>query len=296
MTFFLGTKGNVRLKRGTKIQYGSFSDQIKPQDVNTALNRLGFDGSLDNILTGDRVTIDTADSRGLVCFPASTWSNNAVNKGIAAYVNVNALGGLRFFRTFQDAVNNDRTKEINLAAFSGAPIEITVRIRDFGFNVLGQVVGYEFNTDRETIDATSLDDRFKRQFSAGIISGAGRIDCVFDYQTSGLKETPLLLLQLIQRTEIGSEFDLALYLTDREVDPSVDNIFYLVTAVVTRAGVQVRAGEVIDCSVDFVTTGEIRLLYAKPSNTILLDTPLGAPSASLGLEQTLDDLLEEVDD
>ena len=68
MTFFLGTKGNVRLKRGSVNPMASLSDEIIPDDVNTTLNRLSFDQALDNILTGDRIDISTDDSRGLVCF------------------------------------------------------------------------------------------------------------------------------------------------------------------------------------------------------------------------------------
>ncbi len=291
MTFFLGTKGNVRLRRGTKVQLGSLQDQIIPDDVNTVLNRLSFDGALENILTGDRVDISTTDARGLVCFPASTWSDATVNDTISAFVNVNAMGGLRFFRNFQDAVNNTRANEIPLAAFAGDPLQITVRVRDVNFNLLGNVVGYEFNTDRATIDTTALDDRFKRQISAGLISGAGRIDCAFDYATTGATESPLLMLQLIQRVDIGSEFDLALYLTDKSVDESVDTIFYDLTAVVSRAGVTVRAGDIIDCSIDFVTTGDIRLVYGKPADYILKED-----DDRITLDQSLDFLLQEIED
>lgn len=291
MTFFLGTKGNVRLKRGTKALLGSLQDQINPDDVNTSLNRLSFDGSLDNLLTGDRLDILTDDARGLVCFPASTWSNTTVNNTISAFVNVNVMGGLRFFRTFQDAVNNTRANELPLAAFAGDPLPITVRVRDVAANLLGNVTGYEFSTDRDTIDTTALDDRFKQQLSAGLISGSGRIDCAFDYATSGTTETPLLMLQLIQRVEIGSAFDLALYLTDKEVDANVETVFYDLTAVVTRAGVQVRAGDIVDCTIDFVTTGEIRLLVGKPSEYILKED-----DDRIELEQSLDFLLKEVED
>ena len=291
MTFYLGTKGNVRLRRGTQVQPGSLEDQIIPDDVNTTLNRLSFDSALSNLLTGDRVEISTADARGLVCFPANTWTNNEVNNGISAYVNVNAMGGLRFFETFQDSVNNVRANEIPLAAFAGDPLQITVGVRDVSYNILGCVKGYDFNTDRATIDTTAMDDKFKQQLSAGLISGAGRIDCAFDYKTSGVNETPLLLLQLIQRVDIGSEFDLALYLTDTAVDPNVDTIFYNLTAVVTKSGVQVQAGEIIDCSIDFVTTGEVQLVYGKPSDYILKED-----DDRIGLEQSLDFLLQEIDD
>lgn len=291
MTFFLGTKGNVRLKRGSVNPLANLQDEIIPDDVNLTLNRLSFDKALDNILIGDRIDIFTDDPRGLVCFPGSTWSDGQVNNGISAYVHMNAAGGLRFFRSFEDAVNNNRLAELPLASFAGAPLEITVRIRDVAYNVLGCVTGYEFSTDRETIDTTTLNDRFRQQFSAGLISGSGRIDCAFDYQTSGINEAPLLILQLIQRLDVGSEFDLALYLTDKTVDPNVDNVFYELKAMVVRSGVQVQAGDIIDCTVDFVTTGEVRLLVGKPADYILKED-----DDRIELEQSLDFLLQEEED
>jgi hypothetical protein len=288
MTFFLGTKGNVRLKRGSSNPLANLDDQIVPDDINLTLNRLSFDKALDNILTGDRVDIFTTDPRGLICFPAATWSDGLVNNGISAYVHVNAAGGLRFFDSFQNAVNNNRANELPLAAFAGDPLPIVVRIRDVSYNILGCVQSYEFSTDRDTIDTTTLNDKFRQQFSAGLISGSGRIECAFDYQTSGVKEAPLLMLQLIQRVDVGSEFDLALYLTDQTVDPTVENIFYELQAMVVRSGVSVRAGDIIDCTIDFVTTGEVRLLVGKPGDYFLKED-----NDRLELDQSLDFLLQE---
>lgn len=294
MTYYLGTRGSVKLRRGTNAPLGVIADQIIPDDINLALNRLSFNGALENVLIGDRVDLFTEDERGLACFPPSTWglaSNATPEQSISAYVHVNAMGGLRFFRTFQDAVNNVRANELPLAEFTGDPLDIQVRVRDVNFNILGSVERFEFNTDRQTIDASSLEDRFRQQLSAGLISGAGRIECEFNYRTVGLTEPPLLMLQLIQRVDIGSEFDLALYLTDQEIDPNVDTIFYDLTAVVNRAGVSVDAGDIIRCAIDFVTTGELRLIYGKPVDYILKED-----DDRIQLEQSLDFLLQEVDD
>lgn len=291
MTFFLGTKGNIKLRRGSKAGLGFVQDQIISADVNTTLNRLGFATSIDNLLTGDRVDISTDDPRGLACFPGNTWVTGTVNSSIGAYVNVNAIGGLRFFRSFEDAINNERSNEIPLTTFSGGPIAIKFGVRDLRSNILGNVSGFEFNTDRDTIDTTTLSDKFKQQYTAGLISAAGRIDCAFDYESTGVNETPLLALQLIQRLDIGGEFSLALYLTDKDVDPNVTTVFYDMNALVTRAGVQVRAGSIIECAIDFVTTGEVRLLIGKPADYILKED-----DDRLELEQSLDYLLQELDD
>jgi hypothetical protein len=291
MAVFLGNHGNVRLRRGIDAPYGILEDRIKPDDVNTSLNRLSFDGAVDNLLTGDRIDISTADARGLVCFAASAWPSATVEPTISAYVHVNAVGGLRFFYQFENAVNNNRAAEISLAAFAGATLEISVRVRDVAFNVLGNVTSYTLNTSRETIDTTSLSDKFQKQYSAGNISGSGSIDCLFDYTSTGIKETPLLMLQLIHRVDIGSEFDLALYLVDKELNQSLTNVFYEMQAMVTQTGVTVNADSAITCTIDFVTTGEIRLLVGEPSGYVLKED-----DDRIEIEQSLAFLLKETED
>lgn len=284
MTLFLGYQGNVRLRRDGKVAVSSF---ISPDDVNTNLNRVGFDGSLENILTGDRVVITTADPRGLVCFNTNVWSSAQVENSISAYVNVNAAGGLRFFGSFADAVNNIRANEYALASFAGDPLPVQVNIKDSNYNVLGSVTGYTINTDREAIETTTLSDKFRQQYSAGLISGSGSIDCLFSTETTGVKETPLLMLQLIQRVEIGSTFDCALYITEN----ATQSVFYETTAVITRAGVEVRADQVITCSIDFVTTGDIRLLVGSPVGYVLQEN-----DDRIIVEPSLDFLLQETED
>jgi hypothetical protein len=291
MAVFVGHKGNIRLRRGLKIAGGFIRDEIGPDDVNTSLNRLSFDGAIDNLLTGDRVEIETEDPRKLLCFPPSTWSDDLLNSEISLYVNVNAVGGLRFFRTFEDAVNNVRANEVPLASFTGDPLPIEARVRDSAYNVLGNVSGYTFNTDREAIDTTTLTDKFRNQYTAGLISGNGTIECLFDYETSGAKELPLLMLQLIQRLDIGSEFDLALYLTDNSLNPAVSSVYYEIGAAVTRAGITVQDNEIVACEIDFVSTGEIKLLVGEPSGYVLKED-----DGLIELEQSLDFLLTEVED
>ena len=291
MAVFLGNHGNVRLRRGIDAPYGILEDRIKPDDVNTSLNRLSFDSAVDNLITGDRIDISTDDARGLLCFDASAWSSATVEPTISAYVHVNAVGGLRFFYQFENAVNNNRAAEISLAAFAGAALEISVRVRDVSFNVLGNVTSYTLNTSRETIDTTSLSDKFQKQYSAGNISGSGSIDCLFDYTSTGIKETPLLMLQLIHRVDIGSEFDLALYLVDKELNQSLTNVFYEMQAMVTQTGVTVNADSAITCTIDFVTTGEIRLLVGEPAGYVLKED-----DDRIEIEQSLDFLLKETED
>ena len=268
MTYFLGNVGNVRLRRNSE---NVLTALVKDADTVPGLNRIGIEGAIDNLLTGDKVTLSTDDPRGLVFFPVGAWvdGEGVTQTSFSAFINVNAAGGIRFFPTFQAAVNNIRAQEYTIQNFGGAPLPVQVLVRDLSANVLGDVTTYEFNTDRDALDTTVLSDKFKRMYSAGLISGSGKIDCIFSSQTSGVKETPLLALQLINRVDIGSEFDCLLSITDQENDPTTLDIYYEFTAMVTRSGLQVSATELITCSIDFVTTGEIRLLVGRPSGYIL---------------------------
>jgi hypothetical protein len=60
---------------------------------------------------------------------------------------------------------------------------------------------------------------------------------------------------------------------------------------VTKAGVEVRAGDIINSTIDFVTTGEIRLLIGQASGYVLKED-----DDKIKLEQNLDFLLTEPDD
>jgi hypothetical protein len=291
MTFFLGTVGNVRLRRNNEVVLTAV---IKDADITPSLNRLSFEGSSENMLTGDRVTVSTEDPRGLLFFTVSSWvdGEGVEQRSFNAFVNVNAAGGLRFYPTLADAVNNNRATEYILKSFAGDPLPVAIAVRDIAPNVLGSVTSYEFNTDREALDTTTLADKFKRMYSAGLISGGGSLDCNFSYETSGIQETPLLMLQLIHRVDIGSQFSCLLSITDADTDPSVENIFYEFEAMVTRSGIQVTATDLITCRIDFVTTGEIQLRVGRPSGYILKED-----TDRIALNQdSLSFLLTEVED
>jgi len=291
MTYFIGHYGRIRLKRKSQT---TFSSTVSPDDINTTLNRFGFDGSLENLLTGDRLVISTDDPRGLDFMPSSTWPNGggATLNEIMLYSNVNAMGGIRLFSTFPDAINNVRANEYPLEAFTGAPIEISVRILGSVDRVLGDVNGFSFNTDRESLETTSLNDKFKRMHSAGLISGGGSIDCLFGASADSQTENSLLMLQLINRVELGSEFSCFLQLVDNSVSiySASQDIYYEFDAIITRSGVEVRADALISCAIDFVTTGEIKLLIGQPSGYILKE------DTDKVLKEDLEGLLTEVAD
>lgn len=293
MTVFAGHNGVVRLRRSTR--NFQLSTQIVPDDINTGLNRFSFAGAEDELLTGDFLSLSTEDPRGLLFLPPSFWSwtNTTVPLQKAGfYGNINALGGIRAYRQFNDAVNNDREKEVALTAFTGDPLSLNLSIEDTNFNTLGKVTGYTLNTEREAVETTSLSDKFKQQFSAGLISGSGSIDAVFGYETITNQETPLLMLQLIQRIETGSSFEASLFLTTENAYGSDSDVWYQFEAVVTRAGVEVRSDGMVTCAIDFLTTGEVKLQVGIAPSYVLQENEF-----KINLNEfTVDALLKEVED
>jgi hypothetical protein len=292
MAFFLGNHGAVAFRRGTEGQsIAPLQSAVNPDDISTTLNRVGFDKALDNLITGDRIDLSTTDSRGLAFIPSSNWSSGVIEDSFSAFINVNEAGGLRFFLSFSAAVNNDRSQEIALQTFTGNPISVSARLIDAGANTLGNVFSYEFNATREAIDTTTLSDYFRTQYNAGLLSGSGRMECGFDYSSNGVIEPPLAVMQTIQRLDLGCAFDAYLYLTDEEITPNTKTVFYQVTAVVTQVGITVSGDSVINATIDFVTTGSVRLIFARPSEYILKED-----TDRIQVEQGVDFLLKEVAD
>lgn len=293
MTVVLGNTGRIRLRRSAnKADFTVLETTVKSDDVNTTLNRIGFDEAHDNLLTGDRVEISTTDTRGLAFIDSDTWASQTVEKTLTAYINVNAVGGIRLFDSMEDAINNNRNAEYKLNALpTNDGIDIVISVRDTIYNVLGNVTSYVFNTDRDSIDTTTLSDKFRRQYNAGILSGSGTIDCLFNYETTGVTETPLLMLQLLNRIDIGSDIDLALYVVDRSEELDQASVFYEMTATITKAGVNVVSGDLITTSIDFVTTGEFRLLLGEPVSFLYTEA-----ENRILVEKTLDFLVQEETD
>ena len=282
MTFFVGHTGAIKLQRGGQ---NSFDAVVQPADVNTLLNRFAFDGSESNLLTGDLLELTTTDPRGIVFVSGAT-------DDFRAYGNVNAVGGIRLFENFSDAVNNERANERALLSFAGDALPLQVGIKDTRYNTLGSVVSFEINTDRAAIDTTSLSDSFRQQYSAGLLSGNGSIECLFSYESVEPEETPLFLLQVINRLDVGSTCKALLSLSSIEKAASfMEEVYYDIEAVVTRAGVTVTSDALVSCSIDFVTTGEFKLRVGVPSEYILKED-----NDAIYIEQSLDYLLQEATD
>lgn len=133
--FVTGDQGCVQIRRRTGLTVDSI---VTPEDVNTIINRFNFEGSGTNILIGDRIELSTDDPRGLAFIDPSWWPDGTVHHSAMFYAHMNAMGGIRMYGSFEDAINNNKANVTPLVPFTGAPIAVRADVRDTGHHALGE--------------------------------------------------------------------------------------------------------------------------------------------------------------
>ena len=282
MAVLLGENGQVELRRLSLEE--RLRGTVARSDVNYVKDRFSFDFPLGSLLTGDQVEIKTTDGSLLDFIAPSGWPTGTRYKDGIFYLHVDEVGAIRLYRQFDEAMSGEVTGRVDLVdPGRSVPIELTVRNNNE--RILGQVISFELNTERDAADVTALTDEFRRSVS-GLISGSGRIECFFDYERkdcdpayrgmdTGVLEMPVYMNQLLVRTKIGSEFWAKLTLVRRGFKPyggtqdEDDEIWYEFDARITNVGMSFVSSEPIRSTIDFVTTGEIKLRTRFVSNYLL---------------------------
>lgn len=276
MSIYLGTHGKVELRR--KFDGTDLRSTVNVSDVNVTRKRLSFDFQRGQLVTGDQIEITSTNDAVL------SFISGYTDKSIKRFINVDELGGIRFYTSFADAVNGGTANAIALAAPSAA-IPIRVKVENSDFRVIAQVNSFELNTQKEVIDTTTLSDEFRSQVSS-LMSGSGRMSCFWEYTGETVQDLPQYLLQLVLRTKVGGQFRAKFYLKSGNHNPSGiaananDEIWYEFDGVLTSCASQFSPSSAVQFTADFVTTGEIQLkvqlegtdkLLQENSDDILLD-------------------------
>lgn len=265
MAVYLGTFGRVTLRR--KTTSSAKESIVNPSDVNAGRKRFSFDFDPGFLITGDQIEITSTNGAVLDFVDETGWNTGIKQSNGKWFVNVDELGGIRLYSTFANALAGGSTNAIALDTIA-TNIPIRVVVENASSRILGAITGYELNTSREMIDTTALSEQFRSQWSS-LMSGSGRISCQWDYKDccgGGNYETANYLLQLVLRTEVGSEFSAQLFLKADGYNPSGvieqenDQIYYEVDGVLTASAVQFAPGSIVEMTAEFVTTGPIRLL------------------------------------
>lgn len=269
MSVILGSEGYVHLQRF----YGQPALNASVGISNVAATRDSFvfnwgDPLVRNpFITGDKVRIDAQGGDVLEWItgtpPGGTW-----------FVNVDQLGGIRLYPTFKQAVQGEDSGLVNIVTPSKT-VQVRCGVEDATANPLGAVRSYELNTSRDMVDTTALGDEFKNTFGT-LISGSGKLTCFFDYQARMCDpmlpcddtEVSIYYHQLILRAQLGSQFRGIFVVVAEGNKPfgdasdTDDVVFYDVMASVSNVGIAVEPTQPLMSSIDFVTTGEIKLRVA----------------------------------
>lgn len=298
MGIYLGNVGSIEITR--KSFEGAKESVVNPSDVNALRDRFSFDFDEGFLISGDLAQIKTTDGTTLDFVDASGWVVNQVQVSGNWYVHVDELGGIRLYDNFDDSLEGGASGLVPLNAINrDIPIEVTIRDRDT--RLLACITDYELNTNRETVDITALSDQYRQQYSS-LITGSGTLTAQWDYGDSAGKEPVHYLMQLVLRTEIGSEFGAKFYIKSANTDAAGgsfapeqlnDALWWEFNALVTNSATSFAPGDIIVSRIDFVATGPIKLRAQTLPNRFLLQES----GDKIKLEQPGDGalLLEEVD-
>ena len=253
---YLGQYGDIELQRDSLNSF--LGTQLDPSDVNTTLKRFSVKGASGALITGDYIDIETVDKSNLELvtghnYPDGSW-----------FVHVDALGGLRLYTTFEASISGGVTGAVALSTPSTRK-DITIKTRNTRFRHLANITSFEISTMRDSVDLTSLGDQFKRQYEAGLISGQGTIECLWEHNQAKVNqecgddgEFPFYLAQLVVRLTQGADFKSRFYIY-RDNSNTSNSVWYQADCVVTNVVISVPATEQITSRIEFVTNGEIKL-------------------------------------
>ena len=294
MAVYLGNSGLVSIQRTGATTYTSTLD---PGDVNVAQKRFSFDFPNDTFITGDYLQITRVGGGNLDFIDAAGFTPPGVTSTGAWYVNVDAVGGIRLFKTWGAALGGDVNDAVVLAT-PGSSYTISVAVTSGGYRTLGEVVSYELSTQRAALDASVLGEEFVEQIS-GMVSGSGRFTCFWDFGENGDLEAAQYIHHLILRQQLGSNFSAALTIkrtgesaATGASDTDATQLYYLVEGLITGVGISFEASTALQSQIEFVTTGQIQLRYST-GGSIAGSLLLQEDSSALDLESGLGRLLQD---
>lgn len=261
MTVFLGDRGRITLRRKGSDQ--AFVTLVNDSDVRENVRRFSVDFAHEQFITGDSVEIRTVDGTDL------NWiEDDDADDSITRFINVDAAGGIRLYRTFDLSIKGELNDAIPLKTPVSAQ-ECYLQIAPGqDHRCLAEVTSYQITTSRETIDTTNLGNHYRRQYESGLIQGQGQIECLWanpesvdcdDTAYGSDVEFTSYLAQLCIRLVHGAAFHGRFYIYASE-DNAKRSVWYEnETCIVTNVAVTVSPTQIIQTTIDFVTSGPIVL-------------------------------------
>ena len=226
------------------------------------------------------------------------------------YLHVDEMGGIRLFDTYASCLGGKKDGSLELVEPSSS-VPIKIKTRNSVFRSLAQVRDFSVTTTRDTIDTTRLGDQFKRQHDAGLISGQGRINAIWDFRfrecdpmantvdALAYPEFSQYLANLVIRIQEGADFAAKLFIyypgDEATVVDKEPSVWYEVACQVTNVAINVSTTKVIESEIEFVTTGPFGLFSDKPPLYLLQEADSSGYSAYIYDEDNEPILLDDVD-
>tara|TARA_R100000152_G_C6781749_1_gene217018 strand:+ start:3466 stop:4539 length:1074 start_codon:yes stop_codon:yes gene_type:complete len=255
--------------------------------------------SVAQLSTGDLITMKSTDNTNLSFVKGKNTGTSANptyaawdDKSFSCYVYVDEMGSIRLYDAqtsqlgFKKSLDGKRSEALELVEITGSTkFKIKITIESGIYRPIGQVTSYEVNTNRETIDITSLSDQFRQQYSA-LMTGSGRFTCMWDYLSLGrashygrtsdvdanYQDNPRYIQELLLRANIGSAFMAKFFLKTATGTSGTqdDLVWYKVKGIMTNVAVSFDLADVIKMTAQFVTTGPFFIQSATETEYILL--------------------------
>jgi len=268
MSVYFGQSGQIALKRDAL--NSGIRTKLDPYDVSVDSKRFSLDHSTGSLITGDEVEIKTADGSTLELvdghsYPDGKW-----------FINIDPVGGIRLYNTFADSIEGLTSTSLTLVAPSAAK-DVVLKTKNDNYRHVAKIRDFEMTTSREQVDLTNLGDEFRNQYEAGLISGQGSMNCIWEHSYGSEDrannygvdpEFPFYLAQLIVRTQQGSDFDGVFYLY-RDSNNAKNNVFYEANCIITNVAVTVAAAEIVETRIEFVTNGVVGLKIGDAPGVLL---------------------------
>ena len=259
MAIYLGDKGHVEIGRQETSE--PIYTTLVASDVNTVAKRFSVLYASGALVTGDLISIRSINVGPAV--PNLELVKDHFYPDWAGYCHVDAVGGIRLYDDFDEAIEGKVGPAIELFAPTVDIQELKIQTRSQDSRCVAQVKEFEISTSRETVDITVLSNQFRNQLKNGLISGQGRLTCFWqdraDICDRGAlrNEFSAYLAKLCVRLQQGAGFDGLFYLYDGgESEPSV---WYEADCVATNVSVSVSPDQFIESTLEFITTGPVQL-------------------------------------
>ena len=273
MTVYLGDSGGIELRRAS-----GQAAKMTLLDGDVSVEKRRFspqEDFLGTFITGDQVDIATVDGSNLHFIAGHDFPD------WRGFVFIDALGGIRLFDSFKEAVGGDRNQAVELVAWTDRQ-DLTMKTRSDSFTSLAKIISYDFTTERETINTTTLGSQFVQQYEAGLIQGQGTIDCFWEHQyqlcdpdvCDGGVEFSSYLAQLCIRLTQGADF-FGRFFVYRDSELGTNSVWHEAECIVTSASISVASSEAIKSTIEFVTTGQFKLLTGIPPAYLIQEDGIG---------------------